>query len=335
MSELVSILVPACNAERWVGRAIGSALAQSWDRKEVIVVDDGSTDHTLQIANGFASQRVRVISQPNAGAAAARNTALRAAQGSYIQFLDADDVLHPDKLARQLRHADDGHRSRTLLTSAWGKFFVHEARAVFAPDSLWQDLSPVEWIVTKFTDNKFMFPASWLVSRRLADEAGPWNEQLSLDDDGEYLCRVVAASRCVHFVRDATCYYRVGNGSSLSSQKSERALRSGYLSIRLCIDHLLALEHSERTRRACVRLLQDNFAHFYPEMPDLVEQCRSLSLALGGDELTVPHERPHFKLFRRVFGWRRAKLLRGRLNDARLQVRRTIDRLPPFEAQAS
>ena len=324
MTELVSILIPAFNAERWIARTIESALAQTWPAKEIVVVDDGSADRTLAIARGFGGRGVRVIAQANAGAAAARNAALRAAQGSYIQFLDADDLLHPHKIEAQLRGAEPGRQSRVLLTCRWGRFLARPEQARFAPDTLWQDLSPADWIVAKFTDNRFMFPASWLVSRRVADAAGPWNEALSLDDDGEYMCRLVAASQQVRFVPDAECYYRIGNAGSLSSQRSDRALLSGFTSMRLCIEHLLALEDSERTRHACVRLLQDNLAHFYPEKTDLVDQCRRIARKLGGD-LTPPGERFHFMLFRGIFGWRRAKLLRSALNDAKLRTRRWVD----------
>ena len=96
---------------------------------------------------------------------------MNAAQGSHIQFLDADDLLHPQKLSLQLAAADHGLSTRDLLTSAWGRFFVHTERAVFHHDALWQTLSPVDWIVTKFTANTFMFPASWLVSRKLMELA--------------------------------------------------------------------------------------------------------------------------------------------------------------------
>ena len=333
MSELVSILIPAYNAERWIGGTIESALAQSWKRKEVIVVDDGSTDHTLKVAKRFEAKGIVVLTQGNKGAAAARNTALRAAQGSYMQFLDADDLLHPDKLTHQIRQAEDGGSSRTLLTGSWGRFFVRHDHASLTPDSLWQDLSPVDWLVTKFTQNKFMFPASWLVSRHLVEAAGPWDESLSMDDDGEYMCRLVATSCCVKFVPRARCYYRIGNPSSLSSQTSASAMRSEFHSIRLCIDHLLSLEDSAKTRHACVRLLQDNLPQFYPEHSDLVAQSHSLAHSLCG-ALHTPRERAHFKLFRSVLGWQRAKQLRGRLNATKLSLRRTLDRLPRLDRRA-
>ena len=102
MQPLVSILVPAYNSEEWIGDSIRSALAQTWQRKEIIVVDDGSRDRTAEAARRFASKEVKVVSTENRGAAAARNHALQLSQGDYIQWLDADDLLSPDKIERQL-----------------------------------------------------------------------------------------------------------------------------------------------------------------------------------------------------------------------------------------
>lgn len=333
MSELVSILIPAHNAQSWLGETIKCALVQSWPRKEVIVVDDGSRDETLRVARSLATSSVQVISQTNQGAAAARNTALRAAQGTYIQYLDADDLLHHDKVTAQLCGAEHGCTSRTLLTSSWGRFYDRQELARFSRDSLWRDLSPVDWMVCKFSDNRFMFPAAWLVSRRLIDAAGPWNETLSLDDDGEYMCRLVAASQRVHFVERAKAFYRIGNAASLSSQRSDRATRSGHAALRLCVEHLLALENSETTRRACARLLQENLRHYHPEHPNLVDDCRQLARTLGS-ALHLPRERAHFDLARKVLGFKTASRLRSSLNHVRLLVNRTIERLSRLDAPA-
>jgi Glycosyltransferases involved in cell wall biogenesis len=100
MTALVSILIPAFNAERWIADTIKSALDQSWPSKEIIIVDDGSRDETVRIAQRFASKDVTVISQENQGASAARNKALQLCQGDYIQWLDADDLLAPDKVQK-------------------------------------------------------------------------------------------------------------------------------------------------------------------------------------------------------------------------------------------
>jgi Glycosyl transferase family 2 len=101
MQSLVSILVPAYNAERWIGEAIESALAQTWAAKEIIVVDDGSTDRSLQIIKSFGG-RVRWETGPNRGGNAARNRLLELAQAEWLQYLDADDYLRSDKIACQM-----------------------------------------------------------------------------------------------------------------------------------------------------------------------------------------------------------------------------------------
>ena len=103
--SLVSVLVPAHNAAATIAETLASALAQTHQDLEVIVVDDGSTDDTAEIVSGIAGREVRIIlvRQANGGVAKARNTALARARGSYIAPLDADDLWHPDKLAHQLR----------------------------------------------------------------------------------------------------------------------------------------------------------------------------------------------------------------------------------------
>ena len=149
MEPLVSILIPAYNSEQWIAETIESALAQTWRTKEIVVVDDGSSDQTLQIARRFASKGVYVVTQPNQGAAAARNTAMSICQGDYIQWLDADDLLEPDKVERQMRSLDDYPGKRTLLSGAWAYFIYRNRKAKFSPTDLWQNLTPFEWILRK------------------------------------------------------------------------------------------------------------------------------------------------------------------------------------------
>ena len=117
---LVSILIPAYNAQDWLADTIRSAIAQTWPRKEIVVIDDGSTDDTFSVASRFASKDVKVERTANAGASAARNRAYEHAQGDYIQWLDADDLLGADKVERQLRALREGDTARTLLSSAEG-----------------------------------------------------------------------------------------------------------------------------------------------------------------------------------------------------------------------
>jgi glycosyltransferase involved in cell wall biosynthesis len=101
MSHLVSILIPCFNAERWVGQSIESALEQTWTNKEIIVVDDGSTDGSLEIIKRFGD-RIRWETRANGGSNRARNRLIDLARGEWLQYLDADDYLKPDKISSQL-----------------------------------------------------------------------------------------------------------------------------------------------------------------------------------------------------------------------------------------
>jgi glycosyltransferase involved in cell wall biosynthesis len=101
MTRLVSCIVPAYNAERYLGDAIDSILGQSYGQVEVLVCDDGSTDGTGDVVNRYGA-RVRYLRQENAGPCVARNLGVAHAMGEYYAFLDADDVWLPSKLARQM-----------------------------------------------------------------------------------------------------------------------------------------------------------------------------------------------------------------------------------------
>jgi glycosyltransferase involved in cell wall biosynthesis len=330
MPELVSILIPAYNAEQWIGATIRSAIHQTWPKKEIIVVDDGSSDGTYDIAKCFDSRTVKVIRQANAGACSARNTALSFAQGDYIQWLDSDDLLHPEKLARQLNRAGSGHNSRVLLTCAWGAFFFDPKRAKMVPNSLWQDLAPSDWIIRKFMDRVWMNPTVWLVSRRLTELAGTWDLRLarSGDDDGEYMCRLVAASEKVQFVREATCYYRNGVVGSLSWRMGESPdrLESLWLAITLSFHHLRAIEDSNRTRAACLQYLQSSMWHFYQEDQSFLERFYSLANELGGT-LQPPSISWKYYPIQQVFGWSAANSAMRNWRRTKAIAFKEVDRL--------
>lgn len=282
MAELVSILIPLYNAEKWLGETVDSALLQTWPHKEIIIVDDGSTDNSLQLAKQYESKIVKVVFQENRGAAAARNKALEYAQGDYIQWLDADDLLARDKIEQQLKAIPNEGNPMVLLTSSWAQFYYRHKNAKFRPDNLWRDLEPVDWLMTKFNENVFMNPAVWLVSRELTELAGPWDARTAPDDDGEYIARVVISSEKVKFVPEARCYYRKSNPGSLSKDLSDKALEGIFLSITQCIGYLRSLEDSERTRSACLRLLQDNMRRLSQCRADTLKKVNHLAAELGG-----------------------------------------------------
>jgi glycosyltransferase involved in cell wall biosynthesis/2-polyprenyl-3-methyl-5-hydroxy-6-metoxy-1,4-benzoquinol methylase len=115
-SPLVSVVIPAYNAEKTIVQSIDSALQQTITDLEVVVVDDGSVDGTVAAVRAITDPRVRLVEQPNGGAPAARNAGIDAARGIWLAFLDADDLFLPDKLERQLRYLDSHPGVRAVQT---------------------------------------------------------------------------------------------------------------------------------------------------------------------------------------------------------------------------
>jgi glycosyltransferase involved in cell wall biosynthesis len=326
MNPLVSILIPAYNAEKWIADTLRSAIAQTWPYKEIIVVDDGSTDRTVEVARRFASKQVVVVSKENHGAAAARNDALRLSQGDYIQWLDADDILAPDKIERQLRALREIDGKPVLLSCAWGYFYHRTRRARFVATSLWQDLSPVDWLVRKMSENLYMQTATWLASRELAQAAGPWDTRLLSDDDVEYFCRVLLASEGTRFIPEARVFYRITPSSRLSYiGTSDRKKNALLLSMKLQIQYARAAEDSERVRKSCLAYVQSSLNDFYPERPDIVAELQALSTQLGGP-LEMPRLHPKYAWMQPLFGWKAAKSAQIVLPQVRASLVRSWDR---------
>ena len=328
MRPLVSILIPAYNAEQWISETLESALAQTWQHKEVIVINDGSTDNTLTVAKKYELSSVKVINQENRGASAARNRALQEAQGELIQYLDADDLLAPDKIERQIQVLEEGN-SEWVIAGKWSKFKISTSKALFIPQPLWCDMPSVDWLVCAWQGNWMMHPAAWLINHKIAEKVGPWNEALSYDDDGEYFCRVVLASEGVKFCNQARTYYRTGIATSLSCSKSRASRESALHSIELKMNYLLAREDSQRTRSACAAKFQCFIYEVYPFVPDLAQKAEAKVQFLGGSDVKPYGYGPLFQPLCKVVGWKRAKKIEQLLYQYARGLRDVILRAYP------
>ena len=325
MQPLVSILIPAYNAEEWIAETIQSAISQTWPHKEIIVVDDGSKDRTAEVARQFASKQVLVVSRENQGAAATRNHALHLSQGDYIQYLDADDLLAPEKIEAQIASLQDSDSKRILLSSPWAFFNYRPWQAKFIPTPLWQDLSPVEWLFRKLAYNLHMQTATWLTSRELSEAAGPWDTRLLSDDDGEYFCRVLLASSGTRFVPQSKVFYRNTPSARLgqigASDKKKEAM---LLAMKLHMEYLRSLEDSERTKSACLTYMQNWLDNFYPERPDLVAELQRIAAELHG-ELKQPQLHWKYAWIRPILGWKTAKWAQTTLPQCKASILRAWD----------
>jgi glycosyltransferase involved in cell wall biosynthesis len=315
---LVSVCVPCHNAGPWLAATLEALLAQTWRELEIIVVDDGSTDGSGPLLDRYRERGVTVLHQDAGGAARARNTALSLARGACVKFFDADDLLSPDLIERQL--AALGGREDAVASCGWGRFRSADgADLKLNPEAVWCTLPSDEWLVQAWRwARPMMQPGLFLIPRALLERCGGWDVRLSLIDDFEFYSRVLCAAREVRFTPDAVLAYRSALPGSLSSRKDRRAMESAHLSLRLGTGHLLARRTDAAARRSCANILQ-NFV--YEAWAD--PRCRDLASALepeierlGGSDLPLPGG-PRLQRLGRLIGWRRAVRLQSTLRRLR------------------
>lgn len=313
MSEpLVSILIPCYNAEPWLKATLESALAQTWRRTEIVVVNDGSTDGSGAIARGFKDRGVRLIDQSNAGPGAALNRALRESTGEFVKFLDADDLISPGAVAIQVASLRDTEAG-SIAVGEWARFRSDPSEARFEAREGWHDGAPVDWIVETWEDGEPMYQnAMFLVPRALLDSAGGWNESLSLINDHEFYTRLILASSGVKFTPGARVYYRSWIEGSVSRRTSRTACDSAKRAVLLSAGHLLRAEDSPRTRRAAARMIRNIIYSFYPDHADLATEMEREVERLGGTDIK-PQGGAAFRALAMVAGWRAALRLRHSL----------------------
>ena len=308
--SLVSVLIPAYNAARWIRETLLSVLAQTWPRLEIIVVDDGSQDETVAIAREFEDARVRVISQPNAGPAVARNRAFRDSSGSYIQFLDADDLISPNKIETSVKLLESIRDPRAFVVTRWGRFHQSMKDVEQHDEPSFGDWDGFALMLHMLTARPAgMQPTgTWLIPRPLCEAAGPWSEAyLSPIDDGEYLFRLLSACSTMRFSPEGMLYYRSGIGG-LSSLRSARAIEGLYKSYAAMTDLLRARENSTRTHHATALTFQRFIYENYPRIgKDLLQSAEEMVRKYGGSSGLEPEGSPRFQFLRRFLGWKNAR----------------------------
>jgi glycosyltransferase involved in cell wall biosynthesis len=304
---LVSVLIPCYNAEKYVGETLESVFRQSWPDIEVIVVDDGSTDRSAAVIRSFARPNLRLIRQENRGQTAALNVCCSQATGDYVQYLDADDLIEPDKIARQMERLRAA--PRCIGSAEWGRFSRTPRETRFQREPVWRDLRPIDWLT--LSGFVMMFPALWLIPMPIVRAIGPWREDLTLNNDAEYFTRALLASDSVLFCPGARCHYRSGIVGSLSGTRSLGALASKFKVLDLCESYVRAAEDSERVRR-CFALSWQQFAHFsYPY--DCPIATRALERAGALHPVRIrPDGGLRFRALSRMIGWRTARVLQVR-----------------------
>ena len=208
---LISVIVPAYNAQSTIGETVESILNQTFTDFELIVVNDGSTDNTLDIVSSFNDPRLEVFSYPNAGVSASRNRGTSHAIGTYVSFIDADDLWTPDKLEAQIDALENEPQaavaySWTNLIDQSGRFLVRGKYATYSGN-----------VYAELLVGNFLESASNILLRRQAFiDVGGFDETLSGAADRDFFTRLAARYSFVAVPRVGVLY-RIGNSNSMSS----------------------------------------------------------------------------------------------------------------------
>jgi glycosyltransferase involved in cell wall biosynthesis len=320
---LVSILIPVYNNEKYLGLAIESAISQSWPLKEIIVVDDGSTDNSLIIAKSFEKRGIKIISQSNKGASAARNRAFKESEGVYIQFLDSDDQLSSDKIENQVKALNNETDKVAVCSTTY--FFENILELDSCPPAYEESFiyttdDPVSFMINLWggcdLNASMIQPNAWLTPRNLINHVGGWNEKLTLDDDGEFFARIVLNSKGI-VKCEGLNFYRKYSGltTNLSSHNNKKALESSLMSVLLKKEYLFKLSKSDYAKKAIFKQLTELSIQCFIMQPELYEVIKK-------ELKEMPKYKYHpvigghiINTVSRIIGWKAAKKIQYYLNQ--------------------
>ena len=218
-----SIIIPCYNAERWIAEAIESCLNQTYPSVEIIVIDDGSTDLSLEIIKSYGN-KITWETGENRGGNHARNRGFALSKGEYIQFLDADDYILPEKIARQVKFLEKTNvdvvygdwRHRQHLPS--GETFLEDIKISGVQENILASLLADWWVS----------PACLLFSREIVEKSDGWDESLEAGQDRDFFLSVVMSGAKVGYQPGCYSVYRRYGNNTVSSSSLIRYLESHY-----------------------------------------------------------------------------------------------------------
>jgi glycosyltransferase involved in cell wall biosynthesis len=234
MEPKVSIIIPAYNAEAYVKEAVDSALAQTYKNREVIVVDDGSTDGTKKVLEPYiARKEIIYILQSNKGLAGARNTGTRAAKGEYIALLDSDDIFLPEKVAEQVAALESRPDFAVCYCGLIHFTDPPAGRAGSEPKRFYHHrfYYPSGDIFEPLLRRQFVNPLSVLARREVFEKYGYFDEALRRSEDWDLWLRWAHAGVKFYYLDKILAEYRMRSVGNLSAVESEPAMKDKSLEL--------------------------------------------------------------------------------------------------------
>ncbi|WP_243349650.1 glycosyltransferase family 2 protein [Parabacteroides sp. FAFU027] len=306
-NPLISVIIPAYNASKFIRMTVESVLNQSYADFELIVVNDGSTDDTLYVLESINDRRIRIYSQVNKGQDAAFNYGYSLSIGEYIKFMDADDVISKETLEIQLLALKKDNEK--IAYGEWYRFFGSEPNQtdIKSPMSYWKDMDPMEFLIQD-EDGPMLQCGIMLIPRHIIDKSGLWHEELILYNDTEFFTRIILNSKGIVFTKGAQLFYRSGLTTSLTSQNSRKYFESTFKATGLLATNMLHFEDSKKVRKVIANIYFRRLYDMYPLFPDLAEKHIERIDYYGGSNLMIKSGAV-YNLLCVILGWRIAKRL--------------------------
>ena len=208
MQKLVSVIIPCFNVEKWVGEAIDSCLKQTYPHIEIIVIDDCSTDKSVEIIKSYGDKIIWERLPENKGGCYSRNRGFALSKGEYIQFLDADDFILPDKIERQINFLEE--TGADAIYGDW-RFQGHQSNGVIFLEQIEKPGEQAD-ILESLIINWWTAVASLLYRRTAVEKSGGWDEDFLAAQDRDFLISVVmAGAKVVYQPGCYSIYRRYGN----------------------------------------------------------------------------------------------------------------------------
>lgn len=297
-NPLVSIIIPTFNSSGFINTTLNKVLQQTWQNVEIIVVDDGSKDKTVEIIKGLNNSKIKLIESVNKGASAARNLGLKNANGQFIQFLDADDYLSDDKIENQLNllYANDSDVNSTLVFCSYQNDYGNKIKCVSNQVINKNYDKSVDLIFNLWHNMKFNVIHSYLIPFEVIKKAGFWNEEISSNDDGEFMSRVIPTSRIILYDKKSVAYY-VFTKSSLSKTKNISNFESRIKSNNLILENIMKFDNSDRFHIYYQRAISDLYVESIAHDLNVYYQLRNkYKIQLNKSSYTI------FRILLKIFG---------------------------------
>ncbi|MDR5589706.1 glycosyltransferase family 2 protein [Christiangramia sp. SM2212] len=222
---MVSVIIPSYNRASIIGQTIESVLSQTFSDWECIVVDDGSEDNTEEVVNDYRKKdhRIKLYKRPSTypkGANSCRNFGFQNSTGNYVQWLDSDDVISENKLEIQYNKLVESNAD--LGFCKWGRFGQNIRKEVFNGLPVYRSFNSSLEYLNHLADSVGYMPIhSYLMKRELVLRAGPWFEYLKVNQDGEFMARVISNSKKIEFSNEPVAYYRKKTANNISGTRND------------------------------------------------------------------------------------------------------------------